>query len=123
MSSMLRIGDLRRRVTIQKRQSKTTDAFGQQTQTWVDVLTGVPAAIEPLNGREMEAAQAIGSEVNVRLTVRYHPLLASPVAVAAMRAVYVNGGVTRIFNIEAMRNLDERNAVIELLAAEGLNEG
>jgi hypothetical protein len=37
--------------------------------------------------------------------------------------VYQGNGVTRYFNVQNARNLDERNRTIELLVSEGLNEG
>lgn len=118
----MRIGDLRRRVSIQTR-GTTLDSYGQQLTTWADLLTGVPAAIQALSGRELLAAQAINTEVSHIITVRYAAALADPKAVAAMRVVYVNEGVTRLFNISAAMNLDERNRQIDLLCAEGLNNG
>ena len=49
--------------------------------------------------------------------------LAIPAAIAALRVVYQGNGVTRYFNVQNARNLDERNRTIELLVSEGLNEG
>lgn len=114
----MRIGNLRRRITIQTR-SGLVDSFGQQQTSWVDLLTAVPADLESLAGRELQLAQAINAEVTHRVTVRYHPQLANPVSVAAMRIVYG----ARIFNILASMNVDERNREIELMASEGLNQG
>lgn len=114
----MRIGNLRRRITFQAR-SGVVDSFGQQQTSWVDLLTAVPAELEALAGRELQVAQAINAEVTHRVTVRYHPQLANPVAVAAMRIVYG----ARIFNILASMNVDERNREIELMASEGLNQG
>ena len=118
----MRAGDLRRRVTIQTRDT-TQDAYGQQVTTWTDYLTGVPADIQALSGRELLAAQAMVAEVSHQITVRYTSLLADPIKVAAMRVVYVNASVTRYFNISAAMNVDERNKQIDLLCSEGLNNG
>lgn len=116
----MRIGNLRRRIAFQAR-SSTVDTFGQQQTTWSDAsgLSAVPAELEALAGRELQTAQAINAEVTHRITVRYHPLLGNPVAVAAMRINYTG----RIFNILASMNVDERNREIEILASEGLNQG
>ena len=118
----MRAGDLRRRVSIQARNS-TQDAYGQQVVVWTDYMTSVPANIQALGGREIIAAQAINVDVTHQITVRYSSLLADPVAVAAMRVVYVNASITRYFNISAAMNVDERNKTVELLASEGLNLG
>lgn len=118
----MRAGDLRRRVAIQARTS-TQDSWGQQSTSWTDVLANVPAMIEPMSGREREVAAAINAEVDTRITVRYHAALANPVVTASYRVVYVNAGGTRIYNIANVRNIDERNRTIELMAVEGLNEG
>ena len=118
----MRAGSLNRRVALQSR-TATVDSWGQQGTTWVDLLASVPAAIEPLSGRELELAQSLNSEITTRITLRYHPQLANPAAVAALRIVYVHAGITRYFNVQAARNLEERNRDIELLASEGLNEG
>lgn len=118
----MRASNLRRRVTIQTHDT-SVDAIGQPVLTWSDYLTGVPADIEALAGRELIAAKTTAAEVTHRITVRYASALADPVAVAAMRAVYVNAGVTRYFNIRAAMNMDERNRQIDLLCAEGPNNG
>lgn len=118
----MRAGSLNRRVAIESRISGA-DTWGQPSTTWSSLLSGVPAAIEPLTGRELELAQSLNSEITTRITVRYHPQLANPAAVAALRIVYANAGVTRYFNVQAARNLDERNRDIELLVSEGLNHG
>lgn len=111
------IGGLRKRLVLQSR-ATAQDNTGQESTTWSDVAT-VWAQIEALSGREVMAAQAIQSQVSHRITVRYRSEFANPVAVARMRAVY-NG---RIFNISSCTNTDERNRTIELMAAEGLNNG
>jgi SPP1 family predicted phage head-tail adaptor len=115
----MRAGDLRRRISIQTR-DVTQDAIGQQAVTWTDYLTGVPADIQALSGRELFVAQSAESLVTHTIVVRFTSLLADPVKVAGMRAVYVNAGVTRYFNLTAAINVDERNRQIELLASEGL---
>jgi SPP1 family predicted phage head-tail adaptor len=115
----MRAGDLRRRISIQSR-SATQDAAGQQVTTWSDYMTGVPADIQALSGRELLIAQSAQSQVTHTITVRYTVLLADPIKVGGMRAVYVNGGVTRYFDIAGALNVDERNKTIEMSCAEGL---
>lgn len=118
----MRAGDLRRRITIQSR-DMTQDAAGQQALTWTDYLAGVPCDIQPLIGRELFAAQAAQSEATHTLILRYTDLLADPIKVAGMRAVYVNAGITRYFNLTASLDVDERNRQITVVASEGLKFG
>lgn len=117
----MRAGDLRRKILLQLR-TVTQDTFGQQQIAWTDVLTNVPADIQSLSGRELEAARAINAEVTHEIVIRWHPLLADPIKVAAMRVIYVANDVTRYFNVLASMNVDERNRQITLMAAEGLNK-
>ena len=121
-ASVVRAGDLNRKVLIQS-QVGTQDTFGQQSLTWVDYLGNVPAQIAPLSGNELVKAQAVNSSVTHQIIVRYSALLADPIKVASMRIVYVNAGVTRYFNISSSMNIDERNRVIHIMAAEGVNKG
>ena len=114
---MIRSGDLRRRVTIQQR-STTQDGFGQQAVTWADLLT-VSAHIESLSGNQLNKAQSIYSEVTHKVTVRWQTVLSDIKVVGSYRILYG----TRIFDIGADLNVDERNRVIELLCKEGLNDG
>ena len=65
----MRAGDLNQRVTI-KRQTTERDELGEVINVWTDLGT-VWAAVEPLNGRELIAAQAAVSEVTVRVRMRY----------------------------------------------------
>ena len=113
----VRAGQLARRLRIQARAS-TQDSFGGQQLTWTDLIT-VWVDIQPLSGRELESAQRMASEISHQIIVRYQPLFADTKTVAGYRALYKG----RIFNIHASMNEDEKNAVITLLASEGLNDG
>jgi SPP1 family predicted phage head-tail adaptor len=113
----VRAGQLARRLRIQRR-NIVQDSFGEPQLTWTDVAT-VWADIAPLTGRELESAQRMASEVSHQITVRFQPLFADTRVVAGYRAIYKG----RIFNIQACMNEDERNAVVTLLASEGLNDG
>ena len=110
-------GTLRKRITLQQ-QSSSVDTYGQQISTWTDVAT-VWASIEPSVGRELIAAQAVRLDQPTTITTRWQPAFASPKAVAAMRAVYDG----RIFNIHSVQNEAEQNAMLTLIASEGLNDG
>ena len=115
--SVICAGALRRRITLQTR-TTTQDSFGGQSTTWIDVAS-VWASIEPSGGRELMTAQAMNIEAPSTITIRWQPAFRDPKAVAAMRAVYGS----RIYNIHASENPEERNSVLVLLASEGLNDG
>lgn len=65
----MRIGELRHRVSIQKKRI-TEDELKQQTENWADIAT-VWASIEPLSGREYFSARQENSEVTTKITIRY----------------------------------------------------
>lgn len=65
----MRAGDLRQRVTIQRR-VETPNSFGALERSWEDVAT-VWAAVEPLQGREFFASKEMYSEVQYRVRMRY----------------------------------------------------
>lgn len=114
---MLRIGLMRHRVTIQQRTS-TQGGFGEQLKTWTDILT-CWAHIEALSGSQLARAQSIYTQTTHKVTLRWQRGLNDVKSTGAYRIMYG----TRIFDIGADLNIEERNRVIELMAREGLNEG
>ena len=53
----------------------TVDSNGESAEEWVAAFSGqqISAAIEPLSGRELVAAQQVHSRVTTRIIVRYRP--------------------------------------------------
>ena len=117
MTIFIRAGTLRKRVSIQSR-STALDSFGGQSTTWATIAT-VWAEIVALSGREVMLAQAERVEVSHTITMRYQPIFAAPITVAAYRVLYQG----RIFNVRSSENVDERNRVILFTCNEGLNDG
>ena len=103
----MRAGELRHRVTIQQK-SVTRNTFGEEVVTWQDVAT-VWAAIEPLRGREFFESQQVNAEVTTRIRIRYRPGITP-----TMRVVFGN----RVFDIQAVINVDERNRELHLMCRE-----
>lgn len=101
------IGKLRHRVTLQEL-VKTDDGYGGIVETWQDVAT-VWAAIEPLRGNERYTAQQVQSELTHKVTIRYRAGIKPQ-----MRILYGN----RVFDIEAVIDVDERHRWLELLCSE-----
>lgn len=115
---MARIGDLRRLINLQARDTML-DSYGAPSVTWYNVAQ-LWAAMNPLLGRELLAAQALYTEVTSEITVRYDSrFFADPKAAAAMRIEY-NG---RLFDILGMVNVDERNHLVSLFCKEGVSDG
>lgn len=108
-------GALRHRVTFEELVTEH-DSDGATVETWTPVyLHPISAAIEPLSGRELIAAQATQSEVNTRLRLRGRPGLK-----AAMRAVHRG----TFYNILAVvPDPDSGSGWLTLMCASGVNEG
>ena len=111
----IRNGQLRNRVTIQQLATGSPDVFpsGEPDAAWTDVKT-VWAAIEPLRGRELLAAQQIASEVSGTITIRYRAGVT-----AAMRVSFRS----RYYEILAVIDPEERQRELELMCKQGVTEG
>jgi len=103
----MRIGELRHRVTLRKKEI-AEDALKQQSEVWTDIAT-VWARIEPLSGREYFAARQENADVSVKVVIRYLPGIT-----AETRVVF--GG--RIFEVLSVINPEERNISLVLLCKE-----
>ena len=109
----MRAGTLRHLVTIEQR-STTPDTYGEPAQTWTTLQANQPASIEPLSGRELVNAQAIQADVTHRLRMRY---------VAGVHTKHRIVFGARIFDIKAVRDVDERGIELEMLCTEGASAG
>jgi SPP1 family predicted phage head-tail adaptor len=75
-------GKMRQRVTLQ-RQTDTggLDDYGQPLPPWEDVAS-VWAAVDPLEGRELWAAQQVNAEISARISIRYREGVTTQMRVA-----------------------------------------
>ena len=105
----IRACDLRHEITIEKL-TKTRVAGGGHTKVWATFVSA-RACIKPLSGRERLHAMHIQDSLTHRITIRYRP--------GVTPAMRIKFG-TRIFNIKAVINLDERKLWIEIHALEGV---
>ena len=105
-------GKLRHQVKLQ-RVTVAADSHGDQTKTWTDLAT-VRASIEPLSGRELVNAQAMQSDVTHRVRMRY---------VAGVQTKHRIAFGSRVFDIRAVRDIDERNLELEMLCTDGASAG
>lgn len=112
---MIFAGKLRHRVIIQRlvAGSPQQTASGQPDEAWATYLT-VLASVEPLNGRELFAAQEHHSEVTTRVRVRYRD------GVTAKMRVSFDG---KLYNIAAVIDPELRHREFQLLCVEGVSEG
>lgn len=108
----IRAGDLKRQIVIQSR-STGKDSFGQSAVTWTNMVT-TRAAITPLSGNELIAAQAQFAETTHHIEIRYRTGIT-----AAMRAIYQG----RVFNILSVIDDFTAHRRLVLVCSEGLNQG
>jgi len=108
----MRAGARRHKITIQTK-TITTDAFGGPVETWATFAT-VWAAVEPLQGRELEKAQAIRAEISTKISMRYLVGLDTSDRIT-------HGG--KYYNILALIDPELRHRELIIMASEGLNEG
>lgn len=99
-------GRLRHRVRIEQR-TLSQNELGGVLEDWQEVAT-VWAAIEPLSGRELIAAQQVNSKVTARLVIRYRSDL-----LPEMRLVHHKQGQDVIYNPAAF--LEDKDSSLEYL--------
>ncbi len=108
----MRAGQLRHKIKIQQK-TTTKDSEGIPFETWTD-FAAVWAAIEPLQGREFFSAQAVNAQVTTRIRIRYQAGI-SP----TMRVSYG----TRVFDIQAVIDVEERHRELQLMCQEVIAGG
>ena len=109
---MIRSGKLRHTVIIQE-PDETGDELGQPVKTWIE-FAKVRASVEPLQGREFFSAGQYNSEVTVRIRMRYIEGVTTKMRVSFK---------SKIYNIEAPINFQERDIELQLMCSEGVNDG
>lgn len=105
---MIQSGDLRHRIDFQER-NEPKGAQGGITPSWTTVASRW-AEIVPLAGKELIQAQQIKATISHLIRLRYYPDLT-----AKLRIVFKE----RVFGIENVRNIDERNIEHVCLCTEG----
>ena len=100
-------GQLRHRVTVQSVGS-TVDDYGDLSNSW-STDASVWASIEPASGSEQDIAGELSGVVTHKIKIRYRSGVTSN-----SRLVFDS----RTFEIESVRNWQERNVYLELLCKE-----
>ncbi len=108
----VKLGELRHRLVIQAERS-TGDGGCGQSDPWADPVTvaTVWGKVEPLTGAERLRAMQIEDRLSHRIVIRHRPGITP-----AMRIVFGS----RVFNIRAAINREERDRFLELLCEEGV---
>ena len=106
---MMHAGPLRCRITIEA-PVETKGADGSISTTWA-TFTETWASIEPLIGREYFAQQREQATVSHKIRMRHQPGITHK-----MRVVWG----ARIFEIESVLNIGERNREIVLMCQESV---
>ncbi|MGD9538546.1 MAG: phage head closure protein [Alphaproteobacteria bacterium] len=106
-----RPGSLRERVRLE-REVRTADTGGGAQTSWapLDHAPTVWARVEPLTGQELVQAMRLQARLTHKVTMRWRDDVT-----AAMRLVWG----TRILNVRAVLNPDERRRYLELYCEEG----
>lgn len=100
-------GRFKDKVTIQK-QTTTQGAYGEQLNTWVDIVTR-RCEILPIDAKEQYSADAENNVVKYRIAFRYEPNLVKP----KYRLVDKRTSPNRVFDVEGV--LNKRNNDGELV--------
>ena len=110
-------GKLHHRIKIQKR-NRTLDMYGQRQDSWEDYLS-VRANVRPVSGMEKIASMSVVASLTHTILVRYRNEFRFPLKVASMRVLFDE----RVFDIDSVRNLEERNRWAVLNCVEGSVDG
>ena len=111
----MKAGSLRHRIVIQQlvAGSPPQTSSGEPNDVWTDLVT-VWASIEPLNGRELFAAQEHDSEVTVRIRIRYRS------GITHLMRISHDG---KYYDIRAVIDPQLLGEQLQLLCTQGLNNG
>jgi len=101
------IGKLRHYVNLQS-STNAVDGYGEESKTW-STDESIWASIQPLRGTELIEYQQLQTELTHRIIIRY-----TSYATPAKRITWGS----RIFDINVVRNVDERDIYQELLCKE-----
>lgn len=109
-TATINAGELTKRVALQEFVTTGTDTRGQKTGTWT-TYKSVWAAIETLDGRELEHARKIYADASLRVKIRYQ-------SAATLNVKHRILFGTRVFNIGHTNNVDEIGESWILLCSE-----
>lgn len=106
---MFGFGAYRQRLYVQQ-ENPVADTGGGSSIGWTTINT-VWASIEPITGWERLQANKLTGSISHRIRMRYDNTITP-----SMR--FLLG--SRVFNIRAVMNVEERNKTLEIIAEEGV---
>lgn len=106
------IGSLNHQITIE-RPAETRGQMGSQKKAWSPVCN-TWARVQPLSGRALEVAQALHSEVTVKITMRWRSDVDGTCRVTYRGQVYA---------VQYVLNPEEANRELQLYCTVGTSEG
>lgn len=107
---------LRHRIAIDRPASTRDPLNGAVSESWVAVAEDLPAAVVPLSGREILAADTEMAGTRVRFLVRYDPALSITPAMRIRHEGYAYN-ITEVIADPSLRRH------LTLLAERGIREG
>lgn len=109
-------GRLRHKIDIEQlvAGSPNQNEYGEPSEVWTVFLNDIWAAVEPLQGRELFAAQEHHAEVTTRIRIRYRDGVT-----AKMRVVFEGA----YYDIKAVIDPERRHRELHLLCTTGVNQG
>ena len=105
----MRAGALRHRITVQSN-TDAYDDYGDLSNSW-DTGSEIWGSVNPISGKEEDLGSELVGVVTHFIKVRYRASISVSVA---NRIVFDS----RVFQIESVRNWQERNVFLELLCKE-----
>lgn len=109
-------GELNERLAFQKRVASADDGYGNREGSWQEQFR-CAAKVQPLRGSEAVIAQRLAGVQPVIITIR--SCVAARLVGPFWRAVDTRDS-SRVFNIKAGANFDERNEFITMMAESGV---
>ena len=106
---MSRVGQLRHQITLQG-QGTTRDSGGGISSGW-STIASVYADIKPKSGKEVYAQGKLVGSVSHEITVRYRTDITNSSRISFD---------SKLFNIRAIINVDERDRFLKLLCEQGV---
>jgi len=110
----MRIGKLRHRVTVERAKKVKDPEWGDAKDVWSSLFT-TWAAVEPITGKESYLPTQTVATVSHRVTMRWP----QDVTVKPTDRIFFNG---RIFNIEAVLDIEERGRELQIICSERVSE-
>jgi SPP1 family predicted phage head-tail adaptor len=112
---MIEAGRLRHRINIQALTVTQDATTGEITESWSDLHTSVPAAVEPLSVKEFMSAQSVQSEITTRIVIRYRAGLTPDMRIVYKSKIYNPAGF--------LTDMESGIEYITIPCSEGVNDG